>query len=130
MSLAKGPCSGCLARAQRSLGRHRSVYLVPCPLNGNKRRTNNARLCIKPPVFFLNCSWTHLCPRGHHVCRVKFIKMLKMASSYHKSTLHFNRRLFISHGHWRQCKGQFKSHISFAACVNETPHICERQKGL
>lgn len=122
-----------LPEPRGGLGRHRSVYLVPCPLNGNKRSTNNARLCIKPPVFFLNCPvrrHARVSPRRHHVCRVKFIKPLNVASSYHKSTLHLNRRLFISHGHWRQSKGQFKSHISFTACVNATPHICERQKGL
>lgn len=51
MSLAEVPRGGSAAKARRSLGRHGSVYLVPCPLNENKSCTNNAPLCRKPLQF-------------------------------------------------------------------------------
>lgn len=67
MSLAKGPSGGYMTGAHRSLGRLHGVYLVSCPLIGDKRHTDNASLHVKPRVSALRCPhlWYALLSHGH-----------------------------------------------------------------
>lgn len=128
--MAKGPYGGCPARAQSSLGRHRRVYLRPRPLNGNKRHTNNAHLCMKPLVFFLNRVFL---PGGTTSVELNSSNSLNVAWSYHKSSFRFIRAACYSFltGTRGKVKGSVQVSCLFRGkCERDAPYLRKTKRSL